>query len=401
MAEVIEPIVLDKTLKETNALLRMQNLFLGKMADMPAGITDYELLRKIVRNGSAPDFFNIGDQIIVPWTDKAENVDYQMPFDVAHFMKTDTKGESGIPSMVLHSHFVIPFGIQFSQYQAFYYAEDGLAAGTYHIKGGTTWGQFTKGEFYQFTLTEPVPAGGQLAGFRDVADGSPVTSKTVQSFASPSSPTAIETVAISIGDDGTYLGEMASDSTAELNALQSVGYGYNRWSQSAYRQWLNSDKQDWWEPQSNYDRPPTEASTKWGFLSGFDPEFLEIIKPTKVITAKNTLIDDGKLEDTYDRFFLPSKEEIYNTPQLAGEGGNWDYWKQRLGLPSETANHPSVYPEYIKYGLEAQSTAYTWRLRSATRGSSGYVWTVSSTGYVYDGIARYSYRSAPACRIGG
>lgn len=401
MAEVKKPIVLDDTLKETNALLRTQNLFLGKMAEMPAGLEEYDVLRKIVRNGNAPDFLFVGEQIIVPWTDKAENVTYDMPLNIVHFGKIDTKGEKGIPGMFLQMHYTTPFGIQFSQYQAFYYAEDELPAGTYHVKGGTDWGTFEKDKYYQFTLTEPVPAGGQLAGFRDVSDGSAITSKTVQSFASPSATTAIETVSISIGNDGTFLGVLASNSKSPLNGLQSVAYGYNRWSESAYRQWLNSDKQDWWEPQSIYDRPPAEAATKWGFLSGFEQEFLDIIKPTKVVTAKNTIIDDGKLEETYDRFFLPSEEEIFNSPQLAGEGEVWDYWKQRLALESPTSNHPATYDEYIKYQLDAQTTAASWRLRSALLSYSGYVWYVHSPGGVYYNRARTSPRCAAACRIGG
>ena len=55
-------------------------------------------------------------------------------------------------------------GIQFSAPQALYFAETGLAAGTYNFKLlGTGYDEaYGGGKTYQFTLTQAVPVGGQL-----------------------------------------------------------------------------------------------------------------------------------------------------------------------------------------------------------------------------------------------
>ena len=44
-----------------------------------------------------------------------------------------------------------------------------------------------------------------------------------------------------------------------MNHAHRLRYGSNRYKESAIRQWLNSDKAGgtWWQPQSEFDRPPT------------------------------------------------------------------------------------------------------------------------------------------------
>ena len=119
--------------------------------------------------------------------------------------------------------------------------------------------------------------------------------------------------------------------------MQRAAYGYNRWSQSAIRQQMNSDAAagSWFTPQNPYDRRPDQLASLRGMKAGFDEGFLNILKPVKVTTALNTVTDDqiGASEDTFDMFFLASLEQEYIQPQASGvEGQYWEYWKRRLGL---------------------------------------------------------------------
>ena len=180
-----------------------------------------------------------------------------------------------------------------------------------------------------------------------------------------------------------------------------VNYGYNRWSHSAYRQWLNSDATagNWWEIQHPGDCAPTQLESRAGFMAGLDADFLACVNPVKVQTACNTVTDGGATDITYDRFFLPSLEEIYAVPQIAGvEGDYWPYWKSITGLsePSNAANDARKIPRLNN----KTGAAVNLRLRSAHRGNSYNVWYVHTGGSLYySHVANNSYSSCPACVI--
>ncbi|WP_458459328.1 hypothetical protein, partial [Pseudobutyrivibrio sp.] len=127
----------------------------------------------------------------------------------------------------------------------------------------------------------------------------------------------------------------------------------------------------------------------------------------KVVTALNTTSDSelGTSEITYDRFFLPSLEQEYVVPQLAGvEGSYFPYWKDRLGLdtPQKTyqsstvtnANH-----NHIRYAIENHTSVQSCRLRSAYRGSAYGAWRVDSTGLANYISATNANRPSPVCVI--
>jgi len=390
-------LVKDSTMQDIAYSLRtLANINAGELADMAA-------IRKLVRSGNAANVFAIGDQINVPWTDRVTGTEYVVPMDVVHHGEVTLKDGEVVPAMYLQWHYATPFGVQFNQYQAFYYCETELAAGDYYVSMGASWGDnVVKDKTYHFTLTQAVPAGGQLAGFRGAPDNAPSSWK-VYAYASKTATEPQETVSVTEGIKGTLLGTFTAAGDGNINSIQSTAYGYNRWGQSAIRQWLNSEAGagEWWTPQNNYDRPVDQV-TKAGFLSGFEQEFLDCLTPIKVTTALNTVTDvgDGTSEDTYDKFFLPSLEQIYTTPQLAGvEGEYWDYWKRALGLTKPSSWHPSVYPEYITYGIENKTSTQHVRLRSAYRGYSYYTWRVLAGGNVNSYGAIYASRCAPACAI--
>lgn len=361
-------------------------------------------IAKIVRDGYGSVLMDIGDQLNIDWTDGSKS--YNVPHDIVHFADVDLKNGDKVPGMYIQWHFCSPFGVQFDAAEAFYYAETELAAGTYNIIVGDNWGtNCKKNEQYQFTLSKPVPKGGQIAGFYSMPDKAP-SEWTVQTFTDAKSTTPIETVKPTAGSNGTNLGTMSFTGDGKLNSLQRVAYGYNRWSQSAIRQYLNSAKAagQWWEPQHKWDRPPAELASKPGFLSGYSDDFLNAIKPVRVRTALNTVTDAavGTYEDTYDKIFLASLEQEFITPQASGiEGEAWDYWKQAVERSTPTpwyktfaeGGHP------ITYGIDGKTSAQLVRLRSAGRGYASITWYVSASGHVNDGYAVNSSRFAPACVI--
>ena len=356
-------------------------------------------IQTLVRNGKIQDWFEIGDQITVTYTDPNTNTEYDCPFDVVSFDDVYDENGNQHNGMWLQCHYAMPLGVQFSNYQAFYYAENGLPAGTYHITWGNSWGSnVVNGESYQFTLTQDVPAGGQLSGFYGAPDQAPSNWK-VYSWASNTAVNPIETVNVSQGTGGTSLGTISSSTkTATLNAMQSMAYGYNRWNESAIEQFLNKTGDNWWIPKSNFDRRPDQYNKK-AFLGGFPSEFLAVLNPIKVQTSANTLIDGGVTDITYDKFFLPSLEQIYVVPQASGvEGAYWPYWKQRTGASSPQAQY-GTYAERITYAIENHNSAQSVRLRSANRGSSNITWCVTSSGNVNNNYAITAYRFAPACAI--
>ena len=410
MSTIIKPPVLDETAKLMLDRMDRQNALLSIIAadKKQAMYNSMSQIADIVRGNTVEQneiLFPIGSKITIPWVDKSNNDhEYMMPFNVVHHRMVELADGSIVPGMFLQSHFATVYGVQFSHYQAFYYAATALPAGDYHITLGTTWGnkECVAGTNVAFTLTQELPAGGRLAGMYGLPDQASTNWK-IYAYAADGI-TLLETMNATLGDSGTNLGTMYANKNDEgLNFMHAVGYGYNRWSQAAIRQWLNSgaDIGAWWKPQSNYDIAPDQLATKPGFLSGFSDDFLGAIRPIKVQTATNTLTDGGVTDVTYDRFFCPSIEEIFCTPQISGvEGEAWDYWKQALGRTTPIGTGSSnINPAYIHHALENPASAQTVRLRSAGRAAGASAWYVHSTGYVNNYYANSALRCAPACVI--
>ena len=383
------------TKTEVDVLLRATEIY---------DLTSWDKIKTLVKAGTAKTILPVGSQIVTNWTDKAANVTYAAPLDIVHYGNVTLQDGEIVPGMFLQWHYATPFGVQFNNFQAFYYAPTALTAGTYYVTFGNSWGtNVVSGKSYQFTLTKDVPVGGQLSGFEACPDTNPSNWK-VKSWSSTSATTELETVSVTEGISGTLLGTLKFGGDGTLNCLQRTGYGYNRWGQSAIRQWLNSSKglTSWWTPQNNFDRRPNELLTKQGFLTGFDDKFLAALTPIKVTTALNTVTDSavGTTEDTYDKIFLPSLEQEFITPQLVGvEGESWDYWKRASGRTSYAPRSTNM-AEYITYGIDNKTSPQQVRLRSASRSHAYYAWTVSTTGYVYNyGSSSDALRCAPACVI--
>ena len=398
----------NKLFKNTTGLKIEEQLEKIASAQMAAAVQNAaelepEQFQKLVRSGVAKWLYPVGTVLVIKWTDKRNNTAYQVPHIVAHHGYATLASGEVVPSCILVWKYLPPYGVQFSESQAMYYSESGEPADTYYFNIPTTWGQAVAGK-YNFTLTQPIPAGGQIVGPRLIADTAPAN-WVVKTYASPTSTTPIETVPVVAGESGTPLGDLQPAGSLTLNSIHRVGYGSNRYSHSAIRQWLNSAAGigAWWNPADNYDRPPEQLATCPGFLSGYEDDFLAILSPSKVTTALNTVSDSGigTYEDTYDKVFLPSLEEIFCTPQLAStEGVAWELYKRLVGQTTPASTYPTIYDAYKMRGIEAPTGGTQGvRLRSASRGYASHTWCMSSSGYVSNYYAYYAHRGLPALEI--
>lgn len=361
---------------------------------------DWESLAEFANTGLFGEAYGIGDQFIDNWKDTAANQEYVYPMQLNHIGSVELHdGEILSDRPFLQAHYAHPFGVQFSHQRAFLRCPSGLAAGTYYVTIESSWGTHVQaGDVVCFTLANAVPAGGRVAGMYGAPDQAK-SSWRIYAY-SADGKTVLETVTPTFTADGTDLGTIkASTRNGDLNSMQETAYGWNRWSTSALRQYLNSAAAvgAWWTAQDEWDIAPDQLTTKAGFLSGCSEEFINVLKTVKVVTYPNTVNDDpqGNTPDiTYDKVFLPSLEQMYCNPQKAGEGEYHEYWKRRTGRTTPCAQG-GTYPELIHYAVENHTSSQYVRLRSATRGYAGYTWLVYSSGYVSNGAASGAFRFSP------
>ena len=313
--------------------------------------------------------------------------------------------------MILQSKGLL-YNLQVDNTEAFYYNNTGAAlpAGTYHVTLGdnydTTYGG---GATYQFTLAQALPAGGQIVwpwGYNQMC-----TNAKISTFADGNATTPIESnVVVSAGSGGTDLGTMliAVQESAGLNSLHRMRYGSNKWSEGSMRQHLNSKKAagQVYTAQSHWDRPPSWAANTAGFMHGLDPEFIKICADVELLTALSTAAGDTTTtegnagtgyETTVDKFFLPSRPEVFGGGDNASDKGTpWAFYKLNSDVPGGSSNSGN---DSNRIKLNASGSPYYWWLRSPSVGLGHYVRYIDPAGSVNYGSAINSYGVAPACVI--
>ena len=354
---------------------------IAKAVGSQVDISTWEGIQKAVRSGIAKDILPVGSQLAVNHSVYGTRL-----FDVVAHDYLKSVHDENAHTMTIQQHDLLP-GTQFDASEAFYYAEAELPAGTYNFTLATAYSSWAEGT-YQFTLTKPVPKGGQLAisGYADAA----MTARQVRSYANQTTTTATESVAITAGSGGTNLGTFGEG----LNHSHRVSYGSNNYKESAMRQFLNSSAAagSVWTPQTKFDRPPSWLTSMAGYKNGLDQDFLAVVgKVVLPCSANNTYeapdssIAKGTKYTLNDEFYLASAREIFNT--------NWD-----------VADDSKVFPFYegagnadrIKY---RDGSAAGWWLRTPHSGSAGHVRLVFSDGTMTTLGAIHSFGLAPACTI--
>lgn len=380
MSLINEPIILDKTAKElTQALWTVANA-LGNKTEFTM-----EQIKNIIISGGGSKMFPVGTVLTVQ---KEGGTAHKFVF-VHHGQYADGRFYAHLRLMVAL------YQLQYDSYEAFYYAESGLPAGNYNVQIPTAWSHAAAG-YYNFTLANAVPVGGQLYGFERLADVNP-DGTSVKVFASATATTASETVTMTRSDSpvGTTIGKLITTGdpdNANMNSMQRVGYGSNNWAQSAARQFLNSAAAagSVWKPKTKFDRPPSWAATQAGFESLLPQDFLDIINPVSMDTVTNNVFETdyqtGSSYSTKDKFWLPSRYQIFGTTEGTDlSETQWDYYKGATDV------------DRIMY--DAGGTARIQWLRSPTPGAAGLVRFVGTSGALIHNNACYGVALAPACEI--
>lgn len=285
----------------------------------------------------------------------------------------------------------------FDATEALYYAADGLAAGTYNFTvANQAWYAADNGKTYQFTLTNAVPAGGQIV--LSMTYNAALEGKSVKTYSSATSTAAIETATLTEGSEGTSLGTTDGNSD-NVNHMHRAIFGSNNYAQSAARQWLNSSAAAGavWTPTNIFDRPPSWNTSYSGFMRGLPADFLAVVEPAKIPCRTNSIFEVDSLDGTeyainqvyelQDKFFLLSRPEMY---------GAWDENTRKDGTLLEYYDGLTD-TERKKY--DAAGSAHHCWLRSPTPGSAGSERRVEPSGALGNGGAPSATGVAPACII--
>lgn len=383
--EVAEPILLDTTFQQA---MNQTNALLAAIAGKNYPIDSWKAVQNIVRLGLAPQVFAIGDLFRVSKGSET------LTFEVAGFDSETLVDKTKKHSMQLHLLNVYK-QMQCDNTEALYYAKDGLAAGIYHFTllpdYDTTYGG---GSTFQFQLTKPVPAGGILMfpwGWNTQA-----STVKISSYTKVTDTDAIETVPVSLGAGGTDLGT-ADGKTENMNHTHRIRYGSNNWSESAIRQWLNSDGAagTFWVPKTVFDRPPTWNSSMAGWMNGMDADFLEVIAPVRLTTARNNVNEGGGSDVTIDKFYFPARPNLY-----MGKENNIDEgpaWQRYSAYSDKDAANTGADSARVKR-LNGNPQWY-W-IRTPNTGNANYVRYVYSDGSLdTNNASNGSGGVAPACTI--
>lgn len=311
--------------------------------------------------------------------------------------------------MILQSEKVL-YTLQVDGTEAFYYAEAELPAGTYHVTLGDGYDTaYGGGATYQFTLTKAVPAGGQIVW--PWAYQKQASEAKISTYASGADTTAIETgVVVTAGSGGVDLGTIliAAQENIDLNSIHRMRYGSNKWSETAMRQHLNSKEAagSVWTPQSKWDRPPSWAATTAGFMHGLDPEFIKVCADVDLLTALSTVSGDTTaaegsagtgFEVTTDKFFLPSRSEVFGGSDNASDKGDaWEYYAANSDVPGGSSNSNA---DSNRVKVNSAGNPAIWWLRSPNVGNGHDVRCVTTSGAINGSYASNSRGVAPACVI--
>lgn len=337
--------------------LKECNVYLKSISDGVAfNPTDFQTLKDISKKGLAQRYFREGDQIIVSYAATNGTV-YSMPWDMYLGRSATLADGTTREGIYLQSHYATLEGIQFDAIENEVATEQYATSGLYYYGyNGTVY------TLLSLAAGDPVPYGNYTA---------------------------------------IYHNEI-KDPTGNI-----CKYGYGRGSHSAITQWLNSSalKNAWWAAKHVGDCAPAQLGTYNGFMAGLPADFLAEVEEIKIARALNTVSEPDKtiVSETFnEKFFLPSLEQMYVTPQAAGiEGDYWEYYKVlavAAGLPGKFAQG-GTYSALISYALENHSSAQFVRLGSANRGTSYNAWIVNTSGVVGYYGASLAFRCRPACFI--
>lgn len=341
----------------------------------------FKEIQELVRTGRHKQLLHIGDQYSCMKSGK------ELVWDVIGIDNDIPADPQYEHSLTILLHNIYDY-VQFDAPEAMYYAEEELPSGTYNVTLTDGWsGGMGNGKTYQFTLSKPVPANGQIV-WNGSYNQDPLNYQ-IKTYSDSTSTVVIESVSPTEGSEGLSL--------TKLNNAKRMCYGSNNYKTSAIRQFINSDKVagSVWIPQHNYDRPPSWASNKNGFLYEMDSDLLDVVGISKKITANMKSIDGDGYYELKDKFFLLSRSEIYANNEYSdvNEGDVYPYFKN---YSDSTQPGTSVDSNRIKY---INGNPYWWWLRTPSSGIAYIVRGVYRTGELSGNVAYGTYGLVVACTI--
>lgn len=368
--------------------------------DTLTAVNTWEDIKNAVRLGLGEKLFPVGYEFTTLDADTTQNIiwvvrahDHHTAANnkLTHTMTLETKNVYSLSSGAQKA-------VQYNATEAFYYAEQELAAGTYNITiANQIWYTADNGKTFQFTLATAVPAGGQLVFA--MTYNATLEGKSVKSYANKTTTTALETVTLTEGSEGTSLGT-TNGSSPNVNHMHRAILGSNNYAQSAVRQWLNSAAVagSVWTPTNVFDRPASWATSYNGFMHGLPADFLAVVQPAVLACCTNSLFEVESLDSTAfainqlynlkaDKFFLLSRPEIF------GDLGSASY---KDGTQLEYYNGLTA-TERIK--RDVAGTARNAWLRSPDPSGAGSARGVNSDGTLGSNGAGNGSGVAPACII--
>lgn len=286
--------------------------------------------------------------------------------------------------------------MEFDAAEAFAYAWDEIAPGTYNFTVEGSPYAADNGKTFQFTLTQAVPTDGQI--WLNVAYNKSVTTGTIETYTNAKALDYIEEASITEGNEGTSLG---TTDGYDLNHPHRYIRGSNNYAQSAIRQWLNSKEAagNVWQPTTQFDVAPSWIDDLNGFMHGLPEEFLAVVVPAVIPCRTNSICEIASLDGTEfnidelyeleDKFFILSQGEIYGTyaSDDLQDGTLLDYYN---GLTNAEKK------KFDKTGVARSA----W-LRTPLPTYADIERVVNSrTGSIYYGNASDTLGVAPACIIG-
>lgn len=389
------------------AAIESQNQLLGNhfKAAGESVARSWEGFRNLCRTGGVRTYYAVGDQL------QCKKGDTTLTWDIVHI--GDVK-ETGGNYVILQTHDCLPIDtMEFDNREAIFRAKSDLPAGTYHFTTSTSgitdtdWTDSSKSGWsktWQFTTTKVVPAGGQICFAKGTGWDTDLSTCGIATYSKPTDTTALETVTLAEGTGGTDLATLGT-----INHAQRICYGYNRWSQSGLRQWLNSKAGTgaWWSPRNDFDRPEHYAT--WaGFMNDLDADFLAVVAKSSIVTDINKISDAGGHDTTQDYFFLPAMvnlnggDNFYSSPGSAAQDIEdtvvWDYYT-KFRRDGKTGTNTEQDDNRRKY-RQGSSTEWTWWERSLNCDGAYCVRFVTGGGRTWWSGRAYNWVGvAPACRI--
>lgn len=151
-----------------------------------------------------------------------------------------------------------------------------------------------------------------------------------------SGPTSFSLIELSAGDPIPYDDyEAIYKNEIEDSDCDIISVGYDRYSHSNVRQWMNSDGAagEWFTPQHVGDCLSPNFSQRRGFMAGLNSEDIAAVQKVRIKTERR----GGTYEYTYDKFWLPSVKEMYGVENESMDTtgiSDWsEYWHDFVGLP--------------------------------------------------------------------